>query len=107
MSTKPVESALAETGLRAARRGRRGRWPNTFVWLIALLMSTTLRVDATTAHRVTATLALPWAWFWPDAVPSLELIERTRFFRIAPALNVTRSEIEEALKVLEASFAVL
>lgn len=52
MSTKPVESALAETGLRAARRGRGGRWPNTFVWLIALLMSTTLRVEVAAAQRL-------------------------------------------------------
>lgn len=45
--------------------------------------STTLSVEAETAHRVTQALSLPWGWAWPEAVPSLELIERTRFFRIA------------------------
>ncbi len=45
--------------------------------------STTLRVDPSSAHHVTTLLSTPWAWLWPEAVPSIELLERTRFFRIA------------------------
>jgi hypothetical protein len=45
--------------------------------------STTLRIDATSAHHIASVAAAPWAWLWPEAVPSIELIERTRFFRIA------------------------
>jgi len=45
--------------------------------------STTLRVDPADAHRIASALAAPWALLWPEAVPTAELIERTRFFRIA------------------------
>lgn len=45
--------------------------------------STTLDVGAEPAHRVTRVLSAPWARFWPEAVPSAELIADTRFFRIA------------------------
>ncbi len=53
--------------------------------------STTLRVEPATAHGIASALATPWAALWPDAVPSLALVEQTRFFRIAskpsPALD--------------------
>jgi hypothetical protein len=49
---------------------------------LAFGWSTTLDVDAAQVHRVTRALSTPWARFWPDASPSLELIEATRFFRI-------------------------
>jgi hypothetical protein len=45
--------------------------------------STTLEVDARAVQRFTAALSLPWARLWPGARPSLELVEATRFFRIA------------------------
>ncbi len=52
--------------------------------------STTLRIEPEAAHRATTLLATPWAGLWPEAVPSSELIEQTRFFRIAarPAPDV-------------------
>ena len=56
---------------------------------LAFGWSTTLDVDAADAHRVTSALAAPWAWAWPDAVPSVELLERTRFFRIAGGDDAT------------------
>ena len=34
-------------------------------------------------------------------------LRQPRMIRIAPALNTTKSEIEEALKILDASFAAL
>jgi len=49
--------------------------------------STTLEVDARSVQRLTDALSLPWAWLWPEARPSLELVEATRFFRIAGGPN--------------------
>jgi hypothetical protein len=45
--------------------------------------STTLEVGAHTVQCFTDALSLPWARLWPEARPSLELVEATRFFRIA------------------------
>jgi hypothetical protein len=47
--------------------------------------STTLEVEPGTIGAVTDRLAWPWAAFWPEAVPSRELVEATRYFRIAAA----------------------
>lgn len=52
---------------------------------LAFGWSTTLRLDGQTALRLTDALATPWAWVWPDAVPSASLIEHSRFFRLASA----------------------
>ena len=49
--------------------------------------STTLEIDAGSVQRFTDALSLPWAWLWPEARPSLELVETTRFFRIAGGPN--------------------
>jgi hypothetical protein len=49
--------------------------------------STTLEVDARGVQRLTDALSLPWARLWPEARPSLELVEATRFFRIAGGPN--------------------
>jgi hypothetical protein len=42
-------------------------------------------LDAQRAHRITSALAAPWRWAWPDSVPSLALIEESRYFRVASA----------------------
>ena len=52
---------------------------------LAFGWSTTLRIDAEDARHITNALATPWAWFWPEAVPSASLIESSRFFRLASA----------------------
>lgn len=49
---------------------------------LAFGWSTTLDVDARMVHRVLAGIAWPWAGFWPDASPTLDLVEATRFFRV-------------------------
>lgn len=49
---------------------------------LAFGWSTTLDVDARAVHRVLAGFALPWAGLWPDASPTLDLVEATRFFRV-------------------------
>lgn len=51
---------------------------------LAFGWSTTLDVSASGFHRGVRLLALPWASLWPAASPSLELVELTRFFRVAP-----------------------
>jgi len=45
--------------------------------------STTLEVDAGAVQRFSDALSTPWAGIWPDARPSRELLQATRFFRIA------------------------
>jgi hypothetical protein len=52
---------------------------------LAFGWSTTLRVNSDDALRITNALAAPWAWFWPDAVPSAALIDSSRFFRLTAA----------------------
>jgi hypothetical protein len=48
---------------------------------VAFVWSTTLRIDAPTFHQITQVLAMPWAWLWPQASPSIELVEVSRYFR--------------------------
>lgn len=48
---------------------------------LAFGWSTTLTSEADTLHRMVSTLAAPWARWAPDAVPTLELVERTQYFR--------------------------
>jgi hypothetical protein len=52
---------------------------------LAFGWSTTLRLDSDDALRITNAVAAPWAWLWPDAVPSAALIDSSRFFRLASA----------------------
>lgn len=52
---------------------------------LAFGWSTTLRLDSAEVLRLTQLLAAPWREFWPAAVPSAELIEHSRFFRLASA----------------------
>lgn len=51
---------------------------------LAFGWSTTLDISASDVHRWVHRLAAPWAAIWPDANPSLDLVETTRFFRVAP-----------------------
>jgi hypothetical protein len=52
---------------------------------LAFGWSTTLRIGPEEALRITQRLSLPWRELWPDAVPTRELIEQSRFFRLAAA----------------------
>ena len=49
---------------------------------LAFGWSSTLDVSAGAVHKLTQALSLPWRGVWPGAVPSLQLIEQTRFFRV-------------------------
>ncbi|MFP4381634.1 MAG: DUF2868 domain-containing protein [Candidatus Sumerlaeia bacterium] len=60
------------------------------MWLIAFsdlafAWSTTLRVEPEHLYQLGNIISRPWAWFWPQAVPSRELVEITEFFRYADA----------------------
>ncbi|GAA0845810.1 hypothetical protein GCM10009113_19540 [Marinobacter szutsaonensis] len=60
---------------------------------LAFGWSTTLDTAASGYHSLVNTLATPWSWLWPAAVPSLELVEATRFFRAAsgtPGIDPSR-----------------
>ncbi len=50
---------------------------------LAFGWSTTLDVEARAVHHWVRLMASPWAGLWPEASPSLELVESTRFFRVA------------------------
>jgi len=54
---------------------------------IAFAWSTTLHISAQEFHALLEMLALPWKPFFPAAVPSLELIEKSHYFRLGETLN--------------------
>jgi hypothetical protein len=51
---------------------------------LAFGWSSTLELGSGLIHRITSILAWPWHALWSAAVPSLELIEQTHYFRAAP-----------------------
>lgn len=60
----------------------------TFVYLVffsdlAFGWSTTLKIEPAQFHQAVHTIALPWSWE-PTLTPSLELVERSRYFRGTP-----------------------
>ena len=56
---------------------------------IAFAWSSTLAIDPVAFQNVLAWLATPWQSFFPSAVPSLELIEISHYFRLGEKLDVT------------------
>jgi hypothetical protein len=54
---------------------------------IAFAWSTTLNISAESFHSFLNTLALPWQYFFPSAVPSVELIEQSQYFRLGDKLS--------------------
>lgn len=51
---------------------------------LAFGWSTTLALEPATVHSLTQGMSAPWAWAWPEARPDRELVEVSRFFRLAP-----------------------
>lgn len=51
---------------------------------LAFGWSSTLIDQPQRVVQLSQTLAAPWQWFWPTAVPSVELVEATRYARINP-----------------------
>ena len=54
---------------------------------IAFAWSTTLDISPESFHYIISLLALPWSEFLPQAVPSLELIEKSQYFRLGGKLD--------------------
>ena len=54
---------------------------------IAFGWSTTLQVDAKSFQALLSTLSFPWRDFLPSAVPSLELVELSHYFRLGKHLD--------------------
>jgi len=54
---------------------------------IAFGWSTTLQVEVETFQQILSSLSLPWKYFFPSAVPSLELVELSHYFRLGEHLN--------------------
>lgn len=53
---------------------------------LAFGWSTTLDVEAEVFHALTQWLSMPWKAWLPSAVPTLELVEGSRFFRLGDGL---------------------
>ncbi|MEM7404056.1 MAG: DUF2868 domain-containing protein [Pseudomonadota bacterium] len=45
--------------------------------------STTLEIESGRLYRLVELMALPWAWIWPAASPSQELVAASQYFRAA------------------------
>lgn len=58
----------------------------TFGW------RTTLALQAQSVHGVFYVIAQPWAWIWPAAVPDIELVNVSRYFRLEPEIGQARAE---------------
>ena len=54
---------------------------------IAFAWSTTLSVSPETFHHFLHTLAFPWRDLYPSALPSVELIEQSQYFRLGDKLS--------------------
>jgi len=54
---------------------------------IAFAWSTTLHISPEVFHGFLQTIAFPWREFVPSAVPSLELIEQSQYFRLGDTLD--------------------
>lgn len=52
---------------------------------LAFAWSTTLNLDSTTFHHMLSALSWPWHALFPDAVPSPELVEISRYYRLDEA----------------------
>ena len=48
---------------------------------LAFSWSTTLTPDIERGHRITSLISSPWSGWWPEAVPSRELLESTLYYR--------------------------
>lgn len=96
LQTHPASSVrTALQPLLAARAAQAGGFALATTGLLTLLVmvviqdlafgwSTTLDTASASYHHLVSALAAPWAWLWPAATPSAELVDATRFFRAAP-----------------------
>ena len=50
-------------------------------------------LDTATMYEIVKTLAAPWAWLFPDAVPSYELVSQSRFSRLQGGFTAGGSDL--------------
>jgi hypothetical protein len=71
------------------------------LWLVSLTdlafgWSTTLQLAAAQVHTACRAIAAPWAWFAPDAVPTLELVRDSQWVRM-PGRFVAGGSLPDAV----------
>jgi len=49
---------------------------------LAFAWNTTLQISTESFHKIVHIIAIPWSCLFPDGVPSLELVESSRYFRL-------------------------
>ncbi len=54
---------------------------------VAFAWSTTLQIDAHAFEHFLRTLALPWRSWMPSAVPTLELVEQSQYYRLGGTIS--------------------
>ena len=54
---------------------------------VAFAWSTTLQIDAHAFEHFLRTLALPWRSWMPSAVPTLELVEQSQYYRLGGSIS--------------------
>ena len=53
--------------------------------------STTLTLTGARLHALVETTSMPWAWAWPAAQPTLDLVEASQYFRAGTAVTDTEA----------------
>jgi len=49
---------------------------------LAFAWNTTLQISSAMFHKIVSLIAFPWSAFYPDGLPSMELVEASRYFRL-------------------------
>lgn len=49
---------------------------------LAFAWNTTLQISSTMFHKIVNMIAFPWSAFYPHGLPSIELVEASRYFRL-------------------------
>ena len=62
--------------------------------LVFAWSTTLVELSGEVAHRAAQAIALPWSWCWPDAEPSLALVQNTRWVRMPGAFASELSMVE-------------
>ncbi len=58
---------------------------------LAFAWNTTLQISSVAFHKIISLVAFPWSTFFPDGLPSIELVEATRYFRLNGQYTVSPS----------------
>ena len=49
---------------------------------LAFAWNTTLQISSKMFHKIVSLIAFPWSAFYPDGLPSMDLVEASRYFRL-------------------------